>query len=46
MNKEEFKEYLNNLNININDEIMNQLDIYYKYLVEYNSHTNLTAITE
>lgn len=46
MNKEEFKEYLNKLNININDEIMNQLDIYYKYLVEYNSHTNLTAITE
>ena len=46
MNKEEFKEYLNNLNININDEIMNQLDTYYKYLVEYNSHTNLTAITE
>ena len=46
MNKEEFKEYLNKLNININDEIMNQLDIYYKYLVDYNSHTNLTAITE
>ena len=46
MNKEEFVNNLKDLNIEINDDILNKLDIYYNFLVEYNNHTNLTAITE
>ena len=46
MNKEEFINALKELNININDEILEKLDIYYKMLIDYNSHTNLTRITE
>lgn len=45
MNIEEFVNNLKDLNIEINDDILNKLDIYYNFLVEYNSHTNLTAIT-
>lgn len=46
MNKEEFINALKNLNINITDKALNDLDTYYKMLIEYNSHTNLTRITE
>ena len=46
MNIEEFVNNLKDLNIDINDDKLNKLDIYYNFLVEYNSHTNLTAITD
>lgn len=46
MKIDEFKEYLNKLNVKITKLQEDALDEYYKYLVEYNSHTNLTAITE
>lgn len=46
MNKEEFILELSNLNINISNEQLSKLDIYYKFLKEYNSHTNLTTIIE
>ena len=45
MNKEEFIREVKVLGININDEVLNKLDIYCKFLLEYNTHTNLTAIT-
>ena len=46
MTIEEFVNKVKELNINITDDILSKLDIYYKFLVEYNSHTNLTAITD
>jgi 16S rRNA (guanine527-N7)-methyltransferase len=46
MNIEEFVNKAQELNINITDDVLNKLDIYYNFLVEYNAHTNLTAITE
>ncbi len=46
MNKEEFIRALEDLNINISEKQLNNLDKYYKMLIEYNNHTNLTRITE
>lgn len=46
MNKEEFIIALKDLNISITDKILNDLDIYYNMLIDYNSHTNLTRITD
>jgi len=46
MNKEEFINALKNLNINVSEDILEKLDIYMNYLIEYNSHTNLTRIIE
>lgn len=46
MNKEEFINEVNKLGINLTEDQLNKLDTYAKFLVEYNSHTNLTAITE
>ena len=46
MNKEEFIKELQKNNIEINDTIIEKLDIYIKFLIEYNKHTNLTAIKE
>ncbi len=46
MHKEEFINALKDLNINITDRILNDLDTYYKMLIDYNSHTNLTRITD
>lgn len=46
MNKEEFVKALKRLNIDISEKQLNDLDIYYKMLIEYNTHTNLTRITE
>ena len=46
MNKEEFVKALECLNINLTEKQLNDLDTYYKMLIEYNTHTNLTRITE
>lgn len=46
MNKEEFIVALKDLNINITNKQLSNLDTYYKMLIDYNSHTNLTRITE
>lgn len=47
MNKEEFKEIVfKNLGISLTEDTMNKLSIYANFLMEYNEHTNLTAIKE
>ena len=42
----EFVEALKELNIEINNEQLNQLELYYELLVEWNNKINLTGITE
>ena len=44
MTKEEFIKLVKDLGIEINDDILTKLDVYCKFLMEYNTHTNLTAI--
>lgn len=44
MNLDEFKKEISKLGINASEEQLNKLDIYASYLLEYNEHTNLTAI--
>ena len=44
MNRETFIKSVKELGIEINDDILHKLDVYCKFLVEYNEHTNLTAI--
>lgn len=44
MNKEEFIKELKKINITLTEEQLKKLDIYQKKLIEYNKHTNLTAI--
>lgn len=44
MNKDNFITEVKNLNIEITDIIVEQLELYADYLLEYNKHTNLTAI--
>lgn len=46
MHKEEFIKALEELNINITKKQLSDLDTYYKMLIDYNSHTNLTRITD
>ena len=46
MNKELFIEEVKKLGIELTQEQINQLDIYCKFLIDYNKHTNLTSITE
>jgi len=46
MNKEEFVNELKRFNVVCNDDILSKLDIYYKFLNEYNKHTNITRIIE
>lgn len=46
MNKEEFLKSLDELHINYNNKMLEQLEIYKKFLKEYNTHTNLTAIKD
>lgn len=46
MNKKIFIEELKKIGLELTEEQLNSLDIYCKYLLEYNSHTNLTAIKE
>lgn len=44
MTKEEFIKEIEKLNISYTQEMLEKLDTYMNYLMEYNSHTNLTAI--
>lgn len=37
---------LKNININLSDRQLEQFEIYFEFLVEYNNYVNLTAITE
>ncbi|MGN1337591.1 MAG: 16S rRNA (guanine(527)-N(7))-methyltransferase RsmG [Candidatus Coprovivens sp.] len=46
MNKELFVKEVSELGLDLKEEQLKNLDIYCKFLIEYNSHTNLTAITE
>lgn len=46
MNKEEFIKQLVKLNVEVDDKKLNQLEQYKDFLLEYNSHTNLTAIKD
>ncbi len=46
MNKQEFIESLTNLGLTLTKVQLEQLSIYCDFLLEYNSHTNLTAIKE
>lgn len=46
MNKEEFVKSLKELGIIPTDEQLNNLEKYANFLMEYNSHTNLTAIKD
>lgn len=46
MNKEEFITRVKALNIEITAEKLKLLDLYFHELINYNSHTNLTAITK
>jgi len=45
MNNQEFIRELEKININLNKEQLEMLEIYYTQLIEYNSHTNVTSIT-
>lgn len=44
MNKEEFYKEIEKLNIKLTSTMKEQLEKYASYLIEYNQHTNLTAI--
>ena len=46
MNKQEFINKVGELGITLREEQLIQLDTYCSFLLEYNSHTNLTAIKE
>ena len=46
MNINEFIEELNKIGITLNDSQLDELNTYKEFLKEYNSHTNLTTITE
>lgn len=44
MNKKEFIEAVQELGISVTDEQIEKLETYCRFLLEYNNHTNLTAI--
>jgi len=46
MNKEKFIEELKKINILLDEEKLNKLEIYKESLIEYNNHTNVTAIKD
>lgn len=46
MTKDEFIKYLKELNITITNENLLKLEQYKEFLIEYNKHTNLTAIKD
>lgn len=46
VNKTEFDNLLKDLNLSCNEQIYQSLSTYAKFLLEYNEHTNLTAIKE
>lgn len=41
-----YKELLEKSNLNLSDEMVSQFETFYNFLIEYNSHTNLTRIVE
>ena len=41
-----FNELLKTIDVELTDRQLEQFDIYFKFLVEYNNYVNLTAITE
>lgn len=43
---DKFIEFLNANNIKYTDDMLNKLELYYNFLVEYNQKVNLTAITD
>lgn len=45
MNINEFINEVDRLGLKLNDDMLNKLNIYKDYLIEYNKHTNLTRIT-
>lgn len=46
MNKDEFIKEVEKLGIEVTEEKLNKLSIYANFLLEYNTHTNLTAIRD
>ncbi len=46
MNFNEFLNAVKKLNINLNEKQQEQLEDYANFLIEYNQHTNITAITD
>lgn len=46
MNKEEFYKSVSELGINLNDKVKKDLDIFANTLLDYNKHTNITAIRD
>lgn len=46
MNKEQFINEVKKLNINLTDDMLEKLELYYQILVEENKKYNLTAITD
>ena len=46
MNKEEFYKSVLELGINLSDEVKNKLEMFANLLLEYNKHTNITAIRD
>lgn len=44
MNKDEFIKYVKKLNIEPTEDKLSKLEIYMNFLIEYNKHTNLTAL--
>ena len=46
MNEKEFVESIKDLNIDVNEEILKKLNKYFELMIEYNNHTNITAITK
>lgn len=46
MKNEEFYKELEKINIKLTNNQKEQLETYYEYLIEYNTHTNVTAITD
>ena len=46
MNKEEFIKYIEELNIELSEYQLNQLEKFYKLLIEWNNKINLTRIVE
>lgn len=46
MNKTEFDNLLKDLNLSCNEKMYQDLTTYAKFLLEYNEHTNLTAIKD
>ena len=46
MNKDKFIEEIKKIGIEVTEKKLNQLEIYYNMLIEYNKVMNLTGITD